>query len=292
MNPIDSVFRSPFTIDQARKAGLTRARLQGPAYQRVMHGVYAPSGSLDLRTRIEAARLVLPDDAIATGRTALRLRGLDLGSVLPLTFVTKERIRVRHRGVMLATVPELPAHREQVALPEDACAFILDTEPLLKAVTVVDQALRRRLVTNNTLLTAPLTSSARQAYAHLDAGAQSPRETRLRLALTQAGLPRPVTQARITDQDRFVGEVDLLFTEYRVVVEYEGGQHLTDPVQWNKDIDRYATLTRLGYAVVRVTAARMRRPDDVVMEIFRALWQGGYRGPAPRLTAAWWLTFG
>lgn len=292
MNPIDSHFRSPFTIEQARKAGLTRARLQGPAYQRVMHGVYAPSGSLDLRTRVEAARLVLPADAIATGRTALRLRGLTIGSDLPLTFVTKQRIRVRHRGVSLITATDLPAHRDRVALPGDACAFILDAEPLLEAVIVVDQALRRRLVTRNALLASPLTPIARGAYAHLDQGAQSPRETRLRLALTQSGLPRPVTQARISDGERFLAQVDLLYAEHRVVIEYEGGQHLTDPEQWSSDIDRYATLARLGFTVIRVTAARMRAPDGVVTEIFQALQQHGYRGPAPRLTAAWWMTFG
>lgn len=167
MNPIDSLFRSPFTIEQARKAGLTRAQLQGRAYQRVMHGVYAPSGPLDLRTRIDAAGLVLPDEAIATGRTALRLRGLDVGSDLPLTFVTNQRIRVRHCGVTLVVVSDLPAHRDQVALPGNACAFVLDTEPLLEAVTAVDQALHRRLVARDTLLTSPLTPAARAAYAIL-----------------------------------------------------------------------------------------------------------------------------
>lgn len=292
MNPTDSIFRAPFTIEQARKAGLTRARLQGPAYQQVMHGVYAPSGPLDLRTRIDAARLVLPRDAIATGRTALRVRGLYPGSDLPLTFVTKQRIRVRHRGVTVVVVNDLPAHRERVALAEDACAFVLDDEPLLEAVTVVDQALRRRLITTKALLTSPLTTTARAAYAHLDAGAQSPQETRLRLTLTQAGLPRPDTQVRIIHRGRFIAQVDLMYVEHRVVIEYEGGHHLTDPEQWNKDIDRYATLTRLGYTVVRVTATRMRTPDSVVSEVIQALQQNGYRGPAPRLTPSWWLTFG
>lgn len=292
MNPVESRFRAPFTIQQARKAGLTRAQLQGPAYQRIMYGVYAPSGPLDLRTRVNAARMVLPEDAIATGRTALRLRGLDIGSDLPLIFVTKQCVRVRYCGVTLVVVPDLPAHRDQVALPEYACAFVLDAEPLLEAVTVVDRALHRRLITRAALLTSPLSPNARAAYAHLDAGAQSPRETRLRLALTLAGLPRPATQARITCEGKFLAQVDLLYAEHRVVIEYEGGHHLTDPEQWNKDIKRYATLTRLGYTVIRVTGARMRTPDSVVSDVFQSLQQNGYRGPAPRLTASWWLTFG
>jgi very-short-patch-repair endonuclease len=285
-------FTSPFTLAQAREAGITRDRLQWPAYQRVMHGVYAPAGPLDLHTRVAAARLVLPDDAIATGRTALRLFGLDLGSDFPLTFVTEQKVRVRHRGVTLVVVESMPDHRKRIALTEDACAFILDTEPLLEAVTAVDRALYRRLVTRNALLASPLTPTARAAYAHVDAGAQSPWETKLRLCLTRSGLPRPTTQATITDRGRFIGRVDLLYAEYRVVIEYEGGQHLTDPEQWRKDIDRYAALARLDYTVIRVTAARMRKANDVVSEVFQALRESGYRGPAPRFAASWWLAFG
>lgn len=285
-------FTAPFTLTQAQQAGLTRAQLRGPAYQRVMYGVYAPAGPLDLQLRIAAARLVLPDGAIATGRTALRLVGVDLGADLPLTFVIRQKIRVRHRGVDLVRVAELPEHHQGIALPEEACGFVLDAEPLLAAVTVVDHALNRRRITRERLLVTPLSPRARAAYAHVDDGAQSPRETRLRLALTHAGLPRPETQVRTDSDDGVVRQVDMLYAEHRVVIEYEGGQHLTDPGQWAKDIDRYAALVRMGYTVIRVTAARMRTPDLVVTEVFQALRVAGYRGPAPRFTASWWLTFG
>lgn len=284
-------FTAPFTLAHARKAGLTRGRLQGPGYQRLFQGVYAPAGPVDLQTRVDAARLVLPRDAVATGRTALRLFGLGLGSDLPLHFVTREPIRVRRAGVRLVVAEKLPEHRERVALPEDASAFVLDDESLLEAVIVVDRALHRKLITRAALLVRPLTPRARAAYAHLDDGAHSPRETRLRLALTQAGLPRPTTQARILEDRRLVAQVDLLYAEYRVVIEYEGEQHLTDRGQWNKDIDRYAALARLGYTVIRVTAERVRTPDAVVTEVYAALRSAGYRGPAPRFTAAWLTMF-
>lgn len=100
---------------------------------------------------------------------------------------------------------------------------MLDTEPLLPAVTVVDRVLQRRMSTASAVLAAPLTPRARAACAHVDGGAQSPRESLLRLALTRAGLPRPVTQGRIVEGGRLVAQVDLVYRRYRVAVEYEGG---------------------------------------------------------------------
>lgn len=285
-------FSRPLTVAQARAAGLTRGQLAGPAYQRLLHGVYAPAGPVDLWLRVEAARLVLPGTAVATGRTALRLLGLDVGADFPLTFVTRERARSRHAGIALSVVEELPEHRNGIASAAEACAFVLDAEPVVPAVTVVDRALRLGMTTPTGILTSPLTGRARAAYAHVDTGAHSPRETLLRLALTHAGLPRPESQGRVLADGALVAQVDLLYRRHRVAIEYEGGQHLSDPAQWNKDIKRYADLARLGHTVVRVTAARMREPDSVVTEVYRALTENGYRGPAPRFTAPWWLAFG
>ena len=118
-------------------------------------------------------------------------------------------------------------------------------------------------------------------------GAHSARESKLRLALTLAGLPRPETQGRIEADGTLVAQVDLLYRYYRVALEYEGGQHLTDPDQWQKDITRYADLVRMGFTVVRVTSTRMRKPDDVVNEVFRGLVDHGYAGPAPRFSPSW-----
>lgn len=282
----------PFTIAQARAAGISRHQLQGSAYQRLMHGIYLPAGPVDLLQRVSAAWMVLPGDAVVTGRTALRLRGFDLGGDLPLSVVSRERVRVRRPGIDLTVVPELPARHGRIATTPAACAFILDNEPLVDAVTVIDRVLQRRMTAPTELLTAPLTPRARAAYAQVDAGSQSPPESVLRLALTQAGLPRPETQGRVMVGNSVVAQVDLLYRKHRVAIEYEGGQHLTDPGQWNKDIDRYAGLTRIDYAVVRVTAARMRSPDAVVMEVYAGLADHGYRGPVPVFSADWWMAFG
>jgi very-short-patch-repair endonuclease len=87
----------------------------------------------------------------------------------------------------------------------------------------------------------------------LDAGAQSPRETYLRLLLIHAGLPRPRTQIPvITDEQTYY--LDMGWEDYMVAVEYEGDHHRTDPLQYRKDIKRLEALERIGWIVIRVVA--------------------------------------
>lgn len=143
-------FSGPFTVAQARSAGLPQAKIHGSDYVRLFHGIYAPAGAIDLRLRCEGARLLLPDDAVATGRTALRLRGLDLGADLPVTFVTRQPVRMRHSGINLRTVAEVPECTGWIAQASEACAFLLDSEALVPAVTAVDRALHRGLMTEAT----------------------------------------------------------------------------------------------------------------------------------------------
>ena len=68
-------------------------------------------------------------------------------------------------------------------------------------------------------------------------------------------------------------------------------QHRTDRQQWNVDIDRAEEFTAEGYLVIRITAARMRRPRHVVGKVFAALRQRGYRGPAPVFHSEWSALF-
>ncbi len=96
---------------------------------------------------------------------------------------------------------------------------------------------------------------ARQALKLVDAGAESPRETWLRLLLIDAGYPRPQTQIRVHGEyEELVAVLDMGWEEIEVAVEYEGDHHRTDRRQFNRDIARIDALTELGWIVVRVTA--------------------------------------
>jgi hypothetical protein len=75
----------------------------------------------------------------------------------------------------------------------------------------------------------------REALPPIDAGAESPQETRTRLVLIRGGLPPPTTQIDVYDEyGVFVARVDMGWEKWRVAVEYEGAQHWTDPDQRGK----------------------------------------------------------
>jgi hypothetical protein len=96
---------------------------------------------------------------------------------------------------------------------------------------------------------------ARVALSLVDAGAESPRESWLRLILIRAGFPAPQTQIPVYDEyGQLVAVLDMGWEQINVAVEYDGDHHWTDRRQFKKDIRRAETLTELGWIDVRVTA--------------------------------------
>src|SRR5260370_35708418 len=96
--------------------------------------------------------------------------------------------------------------------------------------------------------------------------AESPMETRLRWVLMQARLPRPEVQANLYDSaERFVGRADLYYSEPRLVVEYDGGNHRDRLVE---DDRRQNLLVNAGYRLLRFTAADIyNRPAVAVPHV-------------------------
>ncbi|WP_437340000.1 DUF559 domain-containing protein [Mycobacterium asiaticum] len=104
----------------------------------------------------------------------------------------------------------------------------------------------------------------------VDAGAQSPRESYLRLLLIDAGFPRPQTQIPVLGADGVpVAYLDLGWEEYMVAVEYDGAQHQTDRRQYVKDLRRIELLERMGWIIVRVVAEH--RPAEILQRVREAI---------------------
>jgi hypothetical protein len=104
----------------------------------------------------------------------------------------------------------------------------------------------------------------------VDPGAQSPRESYLRLLLIDAGLPRPRTQIPVLGADGIpFAYLDMGWEDSMVAVEYDGDQHRTDRRQYVKDIRRLETLERMGWIVVRVVAED--RPAAVIRRVKAAI---------------------
>jgi hypothetical protein len=111
---------------------------------------------------------------------------------------------------------------------------------------------------------------AQTALSLVDARAQSPAESWVRVACHLAGLPAPVPQFVVTDGERWLAQVDLAWPEARLVVEYEGAYHFKEN-QIVKDDGRYARLEAAGWTVIRLLAADLRDLDGVVVRIKAAL---------------------
>jgi hypothetical protein len=96
---------------------------------------------------------------------------------------------------------------------------------------------------------------ARIALSLVDPGAESPRETWLRLLLIRAGFPAPQTQIPVYDEYcQLVAVLDMGWEHLKLAVEYDGDHHWTNRRQFNKDVRRVEALTDLGWIGVRVTA--------------------------------------
>jgi hypothetical protein len=111
---------------------------------------------------------------------------------------------------------------------------------------------------------------ARRAIDLFDAGAQSPKESWLRVVLIQAGLPRPQTQIPVLDEwGNPIAYLDMGWEDIKVAVEYDGEHHRIDRRQYTWDVRRLESLERLGWIVVRVVAGD--RPAEVVSRVRAAL---------------------
>jgi hypothetical protein len=88
---------------------------------------------------------------------------------------------------------------------------------------------------------------ARKVLDLVDPGADSPRETWLRLLVIRSGFPRPQTQIPVYDEyGALVAVLDMGWEDIKLALDYEGDHH-RNPVRFNKDIRRHDDVTELGW---------------------------------------------
>jgi hypothetical protein len=267
-----------------RSGLLTANQLRGPAWRRLFPDVYAHVElpvTHALRA-LAAARLVVPR-SVVTGRSAAGFWGVELLSAwddVELT-IPPGRLAVRTTGVRVRRARLDPAHvRNRQGTPvASAEATAVHLAGLLHgddAVVVVDRFVAtgkvglaevRRLAAE---WTGPGSARARAACALADGQAESAPETRLRLLIGRSSLPVPVAQFRVVHGDVVVARVDFAWPALKVALEYDGLWHAEDG-QFEKDRRRLNRLREAGWQVVFVTAADMRRPEQVLRRFAAAL---------------------
>lgn len=212
-----------------------------------------------------------------SGRNAT-VAGLSAAALLGSRWVPADRpaelIRVHHR-----TPPGIVSHKDDIADDEVcdvngiSCTTVVRTAfdlgrwlPFEQGLIRVDALLNATgvAVDEVTDLAARYPGSRnirrlRRILDLADGGAESPQETRVRLALIRGGLPRPVTQIPVRNRyGRVVRRIDMGWPHSKVGVEYDGEQHWTNAENHAGDIDRLEFLSGLGWRIVRVSAVHLR----------------------------------
>jgi hypothetical protein len=102
----------------------------------------------------------------------------------------------------------------------------------------------------------------------VDAGAESPRETWLRLLLIGDGFPRPQTQIPVLGSDGYpLYRLDMGWEDAMIAVEYDGSDH-RELSRVRRDILRSEYLIRLGWTHIRVVAGQ--QPREIIHRVRRA----------------------
>lgn len=238
-------------------------------YVKLHRNVYAPRDlELTALHRAEAAWLWSNREAVLVGNSAAALLGtkwLSAGD-------PAEVGRIRHpspRGIIVRS--GVIADQEVRTVGGIRCTTAARTAfdvgrrlPLDHAVVRIDALLNAtrspigdvREITS-TYPGARGVRNLRHALELVDGGAESPQETRLRLTLVRAGLPRPRTQIPVIAANT-VRRIDMGWTDWKVGVEYDGEQHFVNSDDYANDIDRLEFLANCGWLIVRVSARQLR----------------------------------
>jgi len=158
---------------------------------------------------------------------------------------------MRINGI-LVTTPERTAFDLARHLPRDLAIQHLDS---LARATGVTTAVALMLAEKYPR--ARGIPQGRLALALMDAGAQSPKETWLRLVLIDGGFPALRTQILVTDgtNEAFL---DMGYDEPMVGLDYEGAHHSQNRGQYVYDIGRAELIDRQGWIDIRVVAEHSR----------------------------------
>jgi very-short-patch-repair endonuclease len=275
----------PFVGSQALERGTVTRRQLRTRYRRVFRDVYI-SRDAELTARAKARAAWLSTGATLAGMSAAAVLGTKwLDAAAPAEIVRADRHG--QRGILVRSY-ELPDDEVctvggiRVTTAARTAFDIGRGLPVVKAVPILDALLNATGIKPAEVLTladrhrrARGIRRLRGALDLADGGAESPQETRVRLLLVAAGLPKPETQIEFRDLHI---RVDMGWREWKVAVEYDGIQHWENRYQRSWDIERIALLEAAGWIVIRISAEMLSRPEAIVERVKAKLRERGAYG--------------
>ncbi len=286
----DELRGRPFTAAMAERAGVPSRRLRNSSYRRVYRDVYVVATEPDtLRLRCQAALLTVPPGSALSHESVLEVTGLcDLEpggavhvSTQPGTWRPRTQpglvVHERSKQFAVATARGLPTTGPARALVDVAPSRTPD------GLVVVSDHLLRRMGGLDAMVAGLVAEAgrrrvhaAREAVVRSREGVDSPQETRLRLAIVAYGLPEPEVNLLVKDRaGEWLGRSELGYRRFRILMQYEGDEHRTNPRRWRQDIARDESYMDDDWRVLRATADDVARPrgfcNRVEREIARAI---------------------
>ena len=272
----------PFVGGEALASGLLTAYELRSRYVSLHENVYVPrDAELTAALRAEAAWLRSRRRGILAGYSASALHGARwIDPKEPAAIIDTNRrpsggLRVWEERIEADEIVVV-VNGMRVTTPARTALDLARRYPLGVAVAAIDalaQAVELKAADIELLIERYRgrrgMKAARTAIEVIDGGAQSPKETWLRLLLIRAGFPRPQTQIAVRNEWGWAeAYLDMGWEDVKVAVEYDGDQHRSDRRQYVRDIRRLEMLERLGWIIIRVIAED--HPADVIRRVARA----------------------
>ena len=287
----DELLSAPFTVRQALAAGLTRRQLQSSVWRRVVRGVYVNTALEDsLQLRAAAVKLVLPDDAVVGLTAGAFLHDADVRARTdaPVEVIAQRGDQIRRAGIAASSALLEPGDVVEVfGVPVTSAprtAFDLARRRnLIESVVGVDAMLNRGGCLLEDLTTYVAEHRGWRGVRYADAAllqaeplAQSPMESRQRMRLILAGLPRPKAQAPVKDgSGQPFAFVDNGYEAWKVGADYDGEPHKD---RWRHDLERGERIRDWGWWHRRYTSLHIGSGWQLMVDqVGRALWARGWR---------------
>lgn len=277
--------RSPFRGADAVSAGLVTAKmLRGPRFRRLFTGIYvAADVEVDLELRSRAAFLLVEGRGVLGGWSAAELLDASCGpDSAPAEVVMPCGHRAGRPGLvvrsdLLLRDETLTVGRIGVTCPLRTAFDLGRRTSVLDAVIAVDAIAHKYEFEPAELLVFARRHRGARGSARLpevvrrsNRLADSPMETRIRMAIEDVGLVVPVLQHPVGPY-----ALDMAYPGIRLGIEYDGREHLTLE-RAMRDLARQAYITRAGWDVLRFRAVDvLRRPSWVAGCVQGALVSAG-----------------
>ena len=291
------VAREPKPFRRCRRPrDVTDWQLRTAAFRRLFHDVYVERAREVTPLLLAQAALLVAPDATVSHHSAARL----WGAVVPddgFVHLSCPRRRPQVEGIKAhraSTSTQTTIWRGvPVTTPTQTFLDLATTLSLVDLVVLGDSLVRRKRVTTDMLVEAatshrgPGCRLARRAARLVRSEVDSAMETRVRLLIVLAGLPEPVVNHTILwPNGRVRYRFDLSYPGHRLVIEYDGWQHVESQQQWAGDVDRREWLDRNDWRIVVLIARDLHRtPARTLHRIGAAMRDCGMS--VPHLDGAW-----